>query len=188
MGAYRYLDGTSADTNGIIRTADGAIVRPPPTGSPPVADWTDYLAWKAVPNTPDASTALSLSSAKRAKKREFDVQAMSYFSQDLRLQAGDAAACGGMIAVLLEELYRYENDGTPSAADYPLLDALIGEEGVDLAAVAGNIRTWWDGVKDRVAETFANLWTAHKDVNGAANVSAVAAVTMGTPTGGGAGE
>lgn len=188
MGAYRYLDGTTADTTGIIRTADGATLRPPPTGLPAVADWNDYLAWKAVPNTPDAATALSLASAKRAKKRDFDLQAMLYFSQDLRIQAGDAAACGGMLAVLLEELYRYEADGSPTAAEYPILNGLIGTEGASLALVAGAIRTWWDGVKDRVAETFENVWKAHKDVNAAANVAAVAAVTMAAPTGGGAGE
>jgi hypothetical protein len=188
MGAYRFIDGTTADTTGIIRTADGSTLRPPPTGVPPVSDWVDYLAWKAVPNTPDAATALSLSNAKRSKKREFDLQATLYLSQDLRIQAGDAAACGGMIAVLLEELYRYEADGSPTAGEYPLLNKLIGTEGASLALVAAAIRTWWDGVSDRVAETFENVWKAHKDVNAAANVAAVAAVTMSAPTGGGAGE
>lgn len=181
MAAYQFLDDQTTDTLGIKRTADGATIPPDPRN----ADWQVYLTWKAVPNTPDPATATTLRLVKKARKVELDRRAALEFGKELRCQLSAEQGVGFGHARLIEELVRYEADGSPSAADYPFLDALVGEEGVDLAAVATSIRTWWDGVSARTAAVFATVWAAHKDVNAAANKAAVDAVTPSWPAGDG---
>ena len=183
MGDYRFIDGTTVDTTGIILTATNSTI-PPDTAN---GAWRAYLVWKAVPNTPDPATALVLSAYKKAAKAKFDGQANVEFAKDLRLQSGAAAGTAFWHAALIEDMERYEDDLTPTAAEYPLMNELITIEGADLAAVKASIRTWWDAVKVRVGQVGKVLWKAEKDVNAAATVAAVDAVTATWPAGG-AGE
>lgn len=187
MGLYRFKDGTTVDTTGIIRTADNAQLPPDPSSR----DWQDYLAWKAVPNTPDAATALSVPDAKKAKKKAIDEAAQVEFAKDVRVQSGGAPSMALWNAVMIGELHRYELEvalsRTPSAANYPVMNALIGVEGGDLDTVATNLRTWFDGVKSRFGSVGSVGWAAHKSVNSQSTVSGVNGVTPSWP-GGGAGE
>lgn len=192
MGQYQFLDGQTDDSTGIKRTADNAIL-PPLTSN---GAWRDYLVWKAVPNTPDAATALSLLQAQKAKKASFDLQACAEFAKDFRLQAFPASECAVALGLLLDELYRYEFETvilaalalTPNVANYPLMNALIGSEGATLALVAAAIRTWFNTVKARNGTVFRALWDGHKTVNGLASVASVNAQASPTWPGGGAGE
>lgn len=181
MGAYRLKDDQTTDAAGVIETASGAHVPPVPGNEA----WDRYLAWKAVPNTADPATATAIEPYRKGAKARIDRAGEVEFAKDLRLQGPGSAALGFAHAALLEELYRYEADMSPSAANYPILDALVGEEGVDLAAVAAAIRTWWDGVSARVADTFAEVWKQHKAINGAADKAAVDAISASWPGGGG---
>jgi len=185
MGAYRFLDNQTADTNGIILTATGAQI----PNNPALAAWREYEAWKAEPNTPDAANATPLATYKKSKKAAVDLASEEKFAQDLRLQSPVSPLAAAVLLKAVQEAIEIERDGqTFAAARHPLIDKLIGTMGASGAQVATNLSAWWDSVKARVGETNAARLGATSAINAAANIAAVDAVGVTWPSGGGAGE
>jgi hypothetical protein len=67
-------------------------------------------------------------------------------------------------------------DGTPTAAEYPLLDAEVGKNGVDIAAVATNVIAANLAARVLDARLESVRWQAHKDIDAAVTNDAAEAV------------
>jgi hypothetical protein len=100
--------------NGVIRTSDGAFI-PTDTRN---RDWNAYLAWAAVPNTPDPIPVPVLA----------DYQASAIARVNAMAESLAAATIPGGPARALYESMRFaeavlaDADGTPTSGEYPLLN------------------------------------------------------------------
>jgi hypothetical protein len=181
MGAYQYLhDHDGDDSVGILRTADNAIV--PPEASN--ADWQEYQAWLAEPNTPDAATSTSLSEYKLQKKAQLDDEFEEQLRAHLWFAPGAGAASAFAVLKTIQEAIEVETDGSPTSSRYPMLNAMVGmggSRGGSISAVGTSVRADWDGMKTSVADIHDVRDTAYRDIDAAADKTAVDAVTWTWP-------
>lgn len=174
MGAYRFITGETTDTKGIIRTADSAIL---PNDVDNV-DWRTYIDWKNAPNTPDPFTAFALSDYRLLKKEQVDKLASNRIRALTRIK-GRAAGVDFMYAKMVQEAFDCNLDGSPTAAEYPILNEMIPDEGASLAAVATAILTEWDAAKVNVGKITAYNRKKQKEIEVAASVAAINTIMEG---------
>ena len=118
-------------TGGVVRTSDRTFI---PEDSRN-ADWRAYLAWLAVPNTPDSDSPVAdvRLEAKSLLEREMEEQRRRLFTARTPLAALQ-------YYLRFKQAVDVEGDGTPTQAEYPLLHAEVGHNGADIAAVGTNVR------------------------------------------------
>lgn len=119
MAAYRLQAG-----GGVIRVADGAFI-PADTRN---RDWNTYLAWEAVPNTPDPAISPTLSDYKTSQRAAVDAEA------DRRAQI--AAPLRPIDVLRFAEARRADADGSPTAGEHPLTNARAVAESISIATAA----------------------------------------------------
>lgn len=175
MGDYKYRQDTSSDATGIVRNADGAII-PPNTE---LGAWRAYLDWKAVPNTPDPATATTLASKKRAGRHEIDRQGEAELAKDLEVEWNGAKSLGAALFALYEEARRGTGVGSPSAADYPLINALPAAYGATLADKIVTVKAEWDARTTRAAAVIATWKDTVRQIDAAGSLAAVDSVVAG---------
>jgi hypothetical protein len=171
---YRFKNDTTADTTGIVRTADGAVI----PNNTELGAWRDYLAWKAVPNTPDAaSVTTSLATYRLNAKQTVDAAAELEYRKSTLVQLSSGPNCAAAWFMLIDEAKAMEADGAPSSTAYPLcqqLDTTIF--GATLANRGAAVRTMWSGVRTRIGNVTNVRLKGHNDVDAAGSKSAVDAV------------
>lgn len=175
MGDYRYPLDETTDANGIVRTADEAFI----PVNPDLGDWVDYLAWRAVPNTPDPFTATALGDERRIAKAKVDHDSETEFEKDVRMVGPASPAAYFAMLKMIQEALEIGDGMAFAAARHPMINELIGVEGATGADVATAIRAWWDGIKVRVGQVNSVRWDAHKDIDAAGSVAAARAVYTG---------
>lgn len=156
MGAYRLSSG-----GGVVRTADGAFI-PQDTRN---ADWNAYQAWLAVPNTPDAIPVPDLAPYKAARSAEIRAEA------ERRRQVVAPLTLADLLRFREAELAAV--DGTPTAGEYPLLDAQATATSSTIAAVATAVVAENLALREDLAPIEEALRLGLAAITAAANVAAV---------------
>lgn len=176
MGDYRYPNDQVDDSAGIIRTADKQFI-PVNTG---LGAWLDYLTWRAVPNTPDPATALTVAEERVITKGKVDRDSEVEFQKELTFKHALSPSAIFGLEKLVQEAEEIVRDAMAfSAARHPMINELIGVEGATGADVAAAISTWWDGKKVRIGKVNKERWKAHKDIDAAGTIAAVRAIYTG---------
>jgi hypothetical protein len=174
VAAYRFKNDTTVDTTGIVRTADGAVI----PSNTELGAWRDYLAWKAVPNTPDAaSVTTSLATYRLNAKQTVDAAGELEYRKSTLVQSSTAPNCAAAWFMLIAEAKAMEGDVAPASTAYPLCNQLDSATfGATLADRGAAVRTLWSGVRTRVGNVTNVRLKAHVDVDAAGSKSAVDAV------------
>jgi hypothetical protein len=171
---YRFKNDTTSDATGIVRVADGAVI---PVNTE-LGAWRDYLAWKAVPNTPDAAAVTtSLATYRLAAKQAVDAAGELEYRKSTLVQFSAAPNCAAAWFMLNAEAKAMEGDGSPASTAYPLCNQLdSGAFGATLADRGAAVRTLWSGVRTRIGNVTNVRLKAHVDIDAAGSKSAVDAV------------
>lgn len=135
--------------------------------------WRRYLNWLAGPNTPDP---IPLTEERLAAKRLVDEQADERRQVYLPM-AGNSRPFWWERRY--EEAVAADADGTPTAAEYPLLDAEIPHTGATIAAVADAVLAEYAAARTQVALIEAVRLQAHADIDSAVDLAAIDAVLAG---------
>lgn len=178
--SYELLGAT--DNAGVRRVSDGAFIPPDLRNK----DWQDYLTWRDLlgdVNVPKYSGLPELDQVKQSAKADVDEAADAEIATQLAAfggtwgLVGGGAALGFANAELLREAHEIEGVGSPAAADYPLLNALIGVLGAsDLSNAGTLVRAEWDAVKSAVGSALAVQRGAHANIDAATTEAGVQAV------------
>lgn len=171
MGVYRYQDGLTADTTGVLRTADAARI-PPDTRN------KDWVAYQASGATPDAATAIVLADYKNGAHAETDRQAQEQLTMSLPEWSQRAPLSIFGLLKQVQEAVEIQSDGSPTNARYPMLHAVNGSS---LTSAGTTVRAWWDSVKDRVGSVEKVRQDTHTAISAAANVGAVDTIMAALP-------
>ncbi len=152
---------------GII--ADGAHVPADPANR----DWqAKLIAESGGPISIDPEIVLGLSEAKAAAKLVVD--RMADAERAKHMPAGLTAQ--SLLLLRLGEAERCDVDGTPTAGEYPLLQAEVGTTGVDLAAVADAVLAEVAALKTDLAAIEAVRVSAREDIDGTTMQSQIDAI------------
>jgi hypothetical protein len=170
--AYRYKQDTSDDSTGIVRVADLTDVPP----NPALGAWRDYLAWKAAPNTPDTSLATTVAQRRASAKFEIDRQAEEQYRAHLTIGNPAAPMTAAIHQAMLDESRRIATDGSPSGANYPLLNGLNTFFGAALTDRGTTILSAWSAQTTSASAINSVRLKAFSDVNAAGSIAAVDAV------------
>jgi hypothetical protein len=100
---YRYQDGETDDTVGIVRTADQAFI----PNNPDLFDWRAYQDW-ALTGTPDTATVPNLPKLRKKRKGDVDIEAEEQFRLHAPFFKGAGSACSLAVQLALAELVAYE--------------------------------------------------------------------------------
>lgn len=135
--------------------------------------WQTYLAWLAVPNTPDPDP---LGPHRERAKAEVDEQADGRRHVYLPMRGSNAAFWWQR---RYEEAVGADADPTPTAGEWPLMDAEVPHTGADIEAVADAVLAEYSSARAQVALIRAAQLQAHADIDAAGTVAAIEAVVAG---------
>jgi hypothetical protein len=178
MGDYKFLADEVDDTNGIIRTSDGAVI--PNNGE--LGAWNDYQTWKAVPNTPDAAGSTTLAEYKRMRQFDLANEAEKELHKHLWVDGGGPLLAWSVLKTV-QEAVEVNGVGSPAAARYPMLDNMKGasRRGMTITAVGLSVETDWDAIKVAFADVHDVYDKAYFEIEDAADKTAVDAVSWTWP-------
>lgn len=159
------------DTDAVLRTSDGALI----PNDPRNRDWAAYQTWLAVPNTPDPAP-VSLAEHRTRAKADVDVEADRRLAVYWPVRSGPGAFFD---MVRYREALDADADGTPTAAEYPIMDAEIPHTGATIAAVADQVIADVDAYRVQAALIQGVRLDAHDDIDSAGTLAAVRAVVDG---------
>lgn len=132
--------------------------------------WQKYLSWLAVPNTPDPDP---LGPHRTLAKLRIDEGADLRRHVYLPIDGSNAAFWWHR---RYDEAVGADADGTPTAAEWPLMDAEIPHTGADIEAVADAVLAEYATAQAEVARVRKVQLQAHADIDAAGSVAAIEAV------------
>lgn len=136
-------------------------------------DWQTKLVDDAGGGTDaDPAPTLGLADAKAAARRIVDAEAERRMGALLPL--GAAAQTHWLLR--RQEAIDIASDGTPTAGEFPLLNAEVGESGADLAEVAAAVLAEEAALRTALAPIVAVAVEARNDIEGCGNQSEIDAV------------
>lgn len=164
MALYRNLP-----SGGVINTSTGQMIPNDATNG----QWVAYQAWVAAGNSPDpvASEALTRtrSLAYRQVAQEADTEMTAFLAE-----LSPTSISMAMVMRMVDEARRAAADGSPTAANYPLLDALRADgQYASIAAASTGVLARWDAIKDDLGAIEAQRWKAFVGIAAASNASEV---------------
>lgn len=165
MALYRLLP----DSVGVINTTTGAMV----PNDAENADWRAYQAWVGAGGTPDPVASEAIGRTRSLAYREVARQADTEFSAFLHELSTTSMSIFAVIRNV-DEARRAAADGSPTAANYPFLDALRADgQYASIAAASTGVLAWWDTVKDDLGAIEAQRWKAFVGIAAAATANDV---------------
>lgn len=133
--------------------------------------WTDYLSWKSL-NTPDPITPISISAVRTQAIAEVNRLAAEQRERWMPRDTGSSLWWTERLA----EAKLADADGSIGAGAYPLLEAEVGLNGADVAAVADNVLTEWTTLRGKLAGIETARRDAVADINAAGTEAAIRAI------------
>jgi hypothetical protein len=112
-------------------TDDGRFIPPDPENQ----DYQAFVDWQVAGHTPTADPGATLSALKSAAESRLDAAADE--RRQLLMSVGRSTIILNLIRY--QEAVDCSVDGTPTGAEYPVINAEVGHNGADLAAVAANV-------------------------------------------------
>lgn len=152
---------------GVLRTRDAATI----PNDPANRDWQEYQAWLGAGGVPDPAPSVDLATEKAQAVLTIERQ---YLSR-AEVAAVNARARAFSDVLLVREIDRIEGDGSPGAGDYPMLAAMVPDQGPDIVAVANHLRAELEAGATALAPLEAVRMNGVDAVNAAADSNAVAA-------------
>lgn len=148
-------------TGGVLRASDKAFI----PNDPKNKDWLAYQDWLAVPNTPDPADVASLSPYKAAKVKAVNLEAES------RRQTLSPYTLGDLLRY--REAAAAVADGTPTGAEYPMLEAERVALSVTLATRATAVAAEELAVRTAIAAVDGARVAGIAAINAAGSLAAV---------------
>lgn len=152
----------------VLDTVTGAQV----TEDPFSAAWLDYVAWKQLSNASDAVVRVSISDARLQAIAETNRLAGLQRARWMDIGPGTSL----WWAERLNEARLANVDGSITGGEYPLLEAEIGLNGANVAAVATNVLSQWATLRTKLAGIETARATAVATIGSTSLLSALAAI------------